>query len=105
MPLDGVAVLVTNNCGETIWPGIGTQHGIGPGTGGFELKAGKTTELRVSHDWQGRFWGRTNCTFNAEGGPAPASHGNSACTTGDCAGQLNCAVSVRFFRSLPPLLS
>lgn len=89
-----VPLRVTNKCGETIWPGVGTQHGVGPGTGGFVLEAGKSQDFRVAWDWQGRVWGRTNCSFNAEGtGPSNLNgvngHG-AACMTGDCFGRLNC---------------
>lgn len=89
-----VPIVVSNQCGETIWPGVGTQHGRGPGTGGFELQAGKSREFNVSWDWQGRIWGRTNCTFNSDGsGPGPGGSiagPGTACTTGDCFGRLNC---------------
>lgn len=94
-----VPLHVTNNCPDTIWPGITTQHGIGPGNGGFELVPGASAAMRVSWDWQGRVWGRTNCSFNANGtGPANLDgvHGNgAACLTGDCFAQLNCSLSVR----------
>src|ERR1700761_3158096 len=25
-----IPLLVTNNCPDTLWPGVGTQHGVGP---------------------------------------------------------------------------
>lgn len=89
-----VPLVVSNQCQETLWPGIGTQHGRGPGTGGFELESGNSREFNVSWDWQGRVWGRTNCTFNSEG-TGPESGGSiagpgTACSTGDCFGKLNC---------------
>lgn len=76
---------ITNKCDTTIWPGIVTQAGKGPGTGGFELEAGKSRELWVSPNWQGRVWGRTNCTVNDE---------SCSCQTGDCFGKLDCEFSV-----------
>ncbi|KAK4162518.1 Hsp70-like protein [Cladorrhinum sp. PSN259] len=89
-----IPLVVTNNCGETIWPGIGTQNGIGPGTGGFELTSGESRYMFVSPDWQGRVWGRTNCSFNADGtGPSNLNgvNGNgAACLTGDCFARLDC---------------
>jgi beta-mannosidase len=87
-------LLVTNNCPETIWPGISTQSGEGPKENGFELQTGKTFNQTVSEDWQGRVWGRTNCSFNDEG-TAPKSGGAKACRSGDCNGIMNCVVGVR----------
>lgn len=93
-----IPLLITNNCPETIWPGIGTQAGIGPGTGGFELGPTFSVQLFVGPTWQGRVWGRTNCSFNAAGtGPSNLNgiNGNgAACSTGDCFGVVNCAFSV-----------
>ncbi|KAK5656351.1 hypothetical protein OQA88_4731 [Cercophora sp. LCS_1] len=77
-----------------LWPGIGTQNGKGPGTGGFALEAGETKTLFVASNWQGRVWGRTNCSFNDDGtGPVNLNGVNgagAACMTGDCFGMLNC---------------
>jgi Thaumatin family len=81
-----IPISVTNNCFETIWPGITTQNGTGPGTGGFELPPGIRKDMWVSPNWQGRIWGRSNCTVN----------GNScSCETGDCFGEMDCKFSVR----------
>ena len=82
-----------NNCGETIWPGIGTQAGKGPTSSGFALASGSVRSLMVSEDWQGRIWGRTNCSFN-EDGTRSSSGGAKACETGDCGGVLNCVNTV-----------
>lgn len=94
-----IPLVISNNCGETIWPGIGSQAGTGPGTGGFALTTGNSTTLTVSADWQGRVWGRSNCSFNV-GGTGPSNlNGNNgngeACDTGDCNGVLSCVVTVR----------
>ncbi|OIW30866.1 Osmotin, thaumatin-like protein [Coniochaeta ligniaria NRRL 30616] len=92
-----VPLRVTNNCPDTVWPGIGTQHGLGPGLGGFELVPGETMAFLVGPTWQGRVWGRTNCTFNADGtGPSNLNGwngGGQACLTGDCFGVLDCEFS------------
>ena len=80
-----VPMVVSNNCDHMIWPAFATQHGIGPGTGGFELATGGSKKLWVSPDWQGRVWGRTNCTVNGD---------SCKCKTGDCSGQLDCEFSV-----------
>lgn len=86
-------LLVTNYCAETIWPGVSTQSGDGPKENGFELQPGKTHNQTVSEDWQGRVWGRTNCSFNDQG-TGPKSGGGRACRSGDCNGILNCQVGV-----------
>jgi hypothetical protein len=88
---------VTNKCSETIYPAFLTQAGKGPSPAGFRLEPGKDRSLSVSADWQGRVWGRTNCSFNGAGnGPAGrgALGGGMACMTGDCNGQIDCRVSV-----------
>lgn len=77
---------ISNQCGETIYPGILTQGGTGPGTGGFQLTAGSNSTLMVSENWQGRVWGRTNCTFNGNAG--------GTCSTGDCGGVVSCTGTV-----------
>uniref|UniRef100_A0A8H7NJH5 Uncharacterized protein n=1 Tax=Bionectria ochroleuca TaxID=29856 RepID=A0A8H7NJH5_BIOOC len=79
-----IPLKISNNCEATIWPGIATQSGTGPGTGGFELPSRSTTDLWVSPDWQGRVWGRTNCTVNGD---------SCACETGDCFNKLDCEFS------------
>lgn len=92
---------ITNSCPETIYPGIATQAGT-LGNGGFELSSGSSQTLDVSADWQGRVWGRTNCSFNAQGTGAANNGGynggGSACLTGDCNGVVNCKVTVRDHR-------
>ncbi|KAF2197721.1 thaumatin family protein [Delitschia confertaspora ATCC 74209] len=84
-------LIVTNYCPETIYPGISTQSGDGPPLSGFKLDPGKTSNQTVSEDWQGRVWGRTNCSFN-DAGTAPKWGGPRACGTGDCNGVVNCVV-------------
>ena len=91
---DNRPLVISNQCVETIYPGIGTQAGTGPSTQGFQLTSGQSRQLTVSADWQGRVWGRTNCSFNAAG-TAPASSGTGvACGTGDCGGTVNCRGTV-----------
>lgn len=91
--IDITPLLVTNRCPEKIWPGISTQSGTGPSENGFQLELGETKNQTVSEDWQGRVWGRTNCTFNDDGS-GPASGRGKACISGDCNGILNCRVGV-----------
>ncbi|HET6346414.1 MAG TPA: thaumatin family protein, partial [Myxococcota bacterium] len=49
-----------------------------------QLASGASVQLTASADWSGRLWGRTGCTFDGDGA--------GACATGDCGGQLQCAV-------------
>lgn len=81
---------VTNRCEEEIYPGVQTQSGTGPLQSGFRLAPGDSVLQSVSADWQGRVWGRTNCSFNAQG-TAPANNApGQACSTGDCGGAVDC---------------
>ena len=94
-----VPLVVKSLCSETIYPGVVTQAGKPPSSGGFELETGQQMNLTVGADWQGRVWGRTNCSFNSKGtGPANAggnNGGGSACGTGDCGGVVDCKATVR----------
>ena len=99
---ESVPLVIKNMCTETIYPGIVTQAGTAPSTTGFELQTGQTRSLTVGADWQGRVWGRTNCSFNSAGtGPSNTGGNNgagSACGTGDCGGIVNCIGTVGFIR-------
>ncbi|KAK0787155.1 hypothetical protein LTR02_002590 [Friedmanniomyces endolithicus] len=77
-------ILISNWCTETIYPAILTQGGTGPSTTGYAAQPNTNLTVYVSSDWQGRVWGRTNCTFSSSGG------GGSSCTTGDCGGLQAC---------------
>jgi hypothetical protein len=90
-----VNLIVTNRCNNTIWPAINTQNGTGPSKSGFKLTMGKSQNLSVDANWNGRVWGRTNCTFD--------DHGNGNCLTGDCGGVLNCSAIVSRVHSSPNL--
>ncbi|KAI6917993.1 hypothetical protein KC341_g18178, partial [Hortaea werneckii] len=56
-------LVMSNWCSDTIWPAVDSQGGTGPENTGFELASGENQTEYVSSDWQGRVWGRTNCTF------------------------------------------
>ncbi|OCL06037.1 Osmotin, thaumatin-like protein [Glonium stellatum] len=86
-------LIVTNYCPETIYPGITTQSGQGPSQTGFKLDPGNSNNQTVSEDWQGRVWGRTNCSFNSDGTGPQNNGGGKACGTGDCNSILNCIVT------------
>jgi hypothetical protein len=49
-----IQLTVVNSCGESIWPGIVTQNGIGPAAGGYKLTPGTSKMMFVSVDWAGR---------------------------------------------------
>ena len=76
-----------NNCQETVWVGIFTQRGPRTNPGGFQLDRGQTRRITTAPGWQGRFWGRTKCTFNAQG--------QGQCLTGNCPGGLDCTDGTR----------
>ncbi|UJO14170.1 Thaumatin-like protein 1 [Fulvia fulva] len=72
-----LTLTVSNLCTETIWPGMVTQAGNGPTADGFELAAGANQTVTVASNWQGRIWGRTNCSFHDD-------YSNGNCMTGEC---------------------
>ncbi|XXH05917.1 Palmitoyltransferase pfa5 [Hypoxylon texense] len=78
---NAIPLIISNNCGQTLWPGIRSQHGDPPESHGFELGPGDTRRLTIGPTWQGRIWGRTNCTTSGD---------TATCLTGDCFGKLDC---------------
>lgn len=85
-----VPMLIANWCPNDIWPGVITQGGSGADMTGFKLSPGMNQTIHVSSDWQGRIWGRTNCSFDSTG---QLNGGSSrACSTGDC-GSLQCEIA------------
>ncbi|WP_329137937.1 Thaumatin pathogenesis-related protein [Streptomyces sp. NBC_01476] len=73
-----------NNVSQTIWLASGEQTAQPAlGTTGWVLKAGQTLSVRVPDHWNGRFWGRTGCSFDTAG--------RGHCETGDCDGRFQCA--------------
>jgi hypothetical protein len=89
---DETPLIIVNLCPDDIYPGIGTQSGNGPPASGFKLSSGDQMNLTVSEDWQGRVWGRANCSFNQDGTAAANNAPGKACASGDCNGVLNCKV-------------
>lgn len=77
-----VNLTVRNNCSDTLWPATYTQGGEHLDITGFELSSKASRVLNVATNWDGRIWGRTNCTFDGDG--------RGSCMTGDCGGLLNC---------------
>jgi Thaumatin family len=76
LALTGMAVAQTrqfvlqNSCSETVWvAGAGTATPVFTGSsGGLELPAGAMVTTSVTTPWVGgRFWGRRQCTFDANG--------------------------------------
>ena len=76
-------VTFVNKLSQTLWIGSGQQTAQ-PAltTSGWVLKAGQSLSISVPDHWNGRFWGRTGCSFN--------SAGNGHCQTGDCDGKFQC---------------
>jgi hypothetical protein len=86
-----IPITVINGCLEEVCPGINTQNGSDPSLNGFCLQPNENQTIIVPSNWQGRIWPRTNCTFPNPNAPS------QACRTGDCAGAVNCTVSVGRF--------
>jgi Thaumatin family len=76
-------VTFVNAVNQTIWVAAWQQtpQPALPVTG-WVLPAGQNLTITVPDHWNGRFWGRTGCSFDASG------HGH--CQTGDCAGKFQC---------------
>ncbi len=83
-PRSGTSRRVTfvNRTKHTIWV-AGYQQTPKPALKktGWKLKAGHKITIKVADKWNGRFWGRTGCTFDAKG--------KGHCVTGDC-GRFQC---------------
>lgn len=74
---------LVNRVGQTIWVGAGEQSPQPAlNTTGWLLRPGQSVSVRVPDHWNGRFWGRTGCSFDAAG--------RGHCETGDCAGRFQC---------------
>jgi len=80
------SITITNSCPYDLWPAVLTTNNTGPYTHGFLLPPQKSLQLWVSHDWTGRIWARTNCSFNDSTSTGP-------CFTGSCGNVLNCTLS------------
>jgi Thaumatin family len=71
---------------ETIWVAAASSAGHHAlATSGWVLLAGASVSITIPDAWNGRFWGRTGCSFD--------SSGNGHCETGDCAGHFQCGVT------------
>ena len=79
---------------QTIWVASGEQTPT-PAltTTGWVLPPGQFVTITVPDRWNGRFWGRTGCRFDATGG--------GHCETGDCAGRFQC----RQYGAMPATLA
>ncbi|BBB01004.1 hypothetical protein RVR_8234 [Actinacidiphila reveromycinica] len=83
-PTTGTRVFtLVNHVDETVWVGAGQQTAEPAlATTGWVLPPGVTLAVRVPDHWNGRFWGRTGCSFDASG--------RGHCETGDCDGRFQC---------------
>ncbi|XP_073124237.1 LEAF RUST 10 DISEASE-RESISTANCEUS RECEPTOR-LIKE PROTEIN KINASE-like 2.3 [Henckelia pumila] len=88
--VNGATFTLVNNCTQTIWPAISGTPSLN--TTGFELLNGGTRVLQVPKGWNGRFWGRTGCVFNA--------NGQGSCSTGDNSTATLAEFSVDSFNSM-----
>jgi hypothetical protein len=83
-PTAGTRVLTfANHVQQTVWVAAGQQTARPAlATTGWVLPPGRTLSVRVPDHWNGRFWGRTGCSFDASG--------RGHCETGDCDGRFQC---------------
>lgn len=85
----GVTFHVTNKCPFPVWPAVAPNAGHPVlAAGGFFLPPGQSKRVGAPATWNGRFWGRTGCTF------AGTDSNAASCLTGDCDGRLACNGSV-----------
>ncbi|XP_074560806.1 thaumatin-like protein 1 [Curcuma longa] len=80
-----VTFTLTNNCQQTVWPGLLSGAGTAPlPTTGFALQSGESRSLDAPSAWSGRLWGRTHCSTD--------STGKFTCGSGDCgSGAVECS--------------
>jgi hypothetical protein len=85
-------VTFINQSSQTVWVGLqgkletspGVFVPVNPENGGFRLEAngGSKTISSFPAGWEGRFWPRTGCNFDA--------NGNGSCETGSCGNGIYC---------------
>ncbi|SEW40051.1 Por secretion system C-terminal sorting domain-containing protein [Chitinophaga sp. YR573] len=84
-------VTLINQSDQVIWVGLqgklqtspGVWVPVNPENGGFRLEVGASKTISsFPLGWEGRFWGRTGCNFDA--------NGNGTCETGSCGNGLYC---------------
>ena len=83
-----------NRTDETVW--VAASPGNAPAVlkvTGWKLLSGRQLTIAVPDHWNGRFWGRTGCRFNAAG--------KGRCQTGDCGGVFQC----KGFGAIPATLA
>ncbi|RYR06337.1 hypothetical protein Ahy_B06g086088 [Arachis hypogaea] len=71
-----------NNCKYTVWPGSLSGNCSNIIYTELSLRPGFLTQLNVPAGWSGRFWIRTECSFDRTG--------KGECAIGDCFGGLKC---------------
>ena len=82
---DNRSITITNSCPDDLWPALLTTNNTGPYQSGFYLPPQMSIQLWVSHDWIGRIWARTNCSFDESTNTGP-------CFTGSCGNIMNCSI-------------
>ena len=87
-------VTFVNHLDETIWVAASPGNPAASLTvTGWTLPAGQQVTITVPNHWNGRFWGRTGCHFDAAG--------KGDCQTGDCGGLFQC----KGYGSIPATLA
>jgi Thaumatin family len=73
---------IVNAVSQTVWVASNpnTQHPLA--ATGWVLAPGQSVVVKVPDGWGGRIWGRTGCSFDADG--------TGHCATGDCDGRFQC---------------
>jgi hypothetical protein len=74
-------VTFVNNVHQTIWVAASPDTAHPLAATGWVLKPGHSVTITVPDKWNGRFWGRTGCSFK---------NGTGRCQTGDCGGKFQC---------------
>ncbi|XP_024379415.1 pathogenesis-related thaumatin-like protein 3.5 [Physcomitrium patens] len=74
---------IINGCQFTVWVGVQPNAKLPVlANGGFACASGDKVAVTAPQGWGGRFWGRTDCKFDAAG--------KGLCVTGDCGNVLHC---------------
>eukprot|EP00250_Pteridium_aquilinum_P018970 c24243_g1_i1 orf=197-2134(+) len=80
--VSGATFTLVNRCSYIVWPAIYTVSGGSLGSlTPFGISPDNNNSVEVPSPWNGRFWGRTGCSFN--------SSDEFVCDNGNCGGLNN----------------